>query len=109
MKFGLSGFCVSAAIAIATLCAAGEPVVPYNFQHPHNPHGQLLPQPPRVAVQEPNAGATQRYLILQPAAQGYGQGVHPSPYAYGWFGAASRGHYGYGRGYYDDVRFWKPH
>jgi len=66
-------------------------------------------QPPRVLVPGPTQGPPQRYVILQPGGHGVGHGVHPQPYAYGWFGAAYRQHYEYGRGYYGDTRVVKPY
>ena len=65
-------------------------------------------QPPRVLVPGPTQGPAQRYVILQPGQHGVGSGVHPQPYAYGWFGAAYRQHYEDGRGYYGDTRIVKP-
>lgn len=66
-------------------------------------------QPPRVLVPGPTQGPAQRYVILQPGAHGVGHGVHPQPYAYGWFGAAYRQHYEFSRGYYGDTRIVKPY
>ncbi len=66
-------------------------------------------QPPRVLVPGPTQGPPQRYLILQPGGHGVGRGVHPQPYAYGWFGASYRQHYEYGRGYFGDTRSIKPY
>jgi hypothetical protein len=65
-----------------------------------------LMQPATEAVPPQPAAAPQKYLILQPTQSAVGQGLHPSPYAYGWFGVSPRSNYDFSRGYYNQVQIW---